>query len=316
MALHDLRAAYRDAEVSKWCVLGGGGGHGAFQAGALAAMTAAGRSYDGFVGCSIGAVHAAFMAQYARESQAQGAQDLVELWRGIRGAKDVYRSWYYGLLGPLPLLWKSSRYSSRPLEELIARHITELPLVECLVGAVEITSRKDHVFRLRLPCGPQRRRAAVLASASFPTLLPAVQIDGLWWTDWGVRENTPIATAIDQGATAIDVISCEPSAKARLPVLPQEEPSAVKVAWAAVSAALDEVIEDDLWGALRVNEMVRCGCAVAEARGWRLVSIKVVRPEDALSADSMGDAEGEALHPQTIARNLERGRLMARRFDA
>src|SRR5205814_9791209 len=47
----------------------------------------------------------------------------------------------------------------------------------------------------------------VLASAAIPVLFPAVSVDGGWFCDGGLRQNTPLSPAIRLGADRVLVIS-------------------------------------------------------------------------------------------------------------
>lgn len=121
-------------------VLSGGGNRGALQVGALRALFEAGVKPEMFVGTSIGAVNAAFLAA---NPTLEGVEQLAELYKQVR-KEDVYPE--TGLAAMLALvqgrasLYSNLKWQSFLLEHLPARTFGELQLPAYLVAARMETS--------------------------------------------------------------------------------------------------------------------------------------------------------------------------------
>jgi len=105
-------------------VMSGGGSRGAFQLGAADYLVNnRGLDFQVIAGVSTGSLNAILMAQGAGlEGLKSSLGELRSLWSGIRSVRDVFSSRFLGQL--LVLFAKDSVYSTRPLAELIARHVS------------------------------------------------------------------------------------------------------------------------------------------------------------------------------------------------
>ncbi len=284
-------------------VLSGGGSKGAWQAGAIDQLLRdRGRTHDLYCGVSAGALNAAFLSMYGPGAEGTGARDLVEVWRSLR-TSSVRRA--HRPFGLLEGLWLPSLYDSHPLQELVRARIEPARSASSgkrlRVGAVSLTTGRYRLFDETSP----HLADAVLASSAFPAMLAPVEVDGDLCTDGGLRDVTPLAAAIDAGATSVDVLLTSPPEIAPRPVVEGRRLNAVRLAVRALEILLHEVVENDLTVAVRTNELVRRGAAP----GKREVQVRVLRPSVALPGDPLD------FSPPRIAEMLAQGHADARTFD-
>ena len=181
-------------------VLAGGGSLGAIQAGMLQALYERGFAPDFVVGTSAGAINGAFIA--SRPQTAGTADELAELWRGVRRGQVFPLNPLTGLLGFLGT--RDHLVPDHGLRKLIGRHIDRtrlehMPLPLHVVVVDVITGEE-----LRLSEGPALE--AVMASAAIPSILPPVPWEDRDLMDGGVATNTPISHAAELGAEVIYVL--------------------------------------------------------------------------------------------------------------
>src|SRR4051812_9377307 len=196
---------------------------------------------DIVTGTSVGAINAAFLAATMADPESQ-ADQINTAWRSLQleelislRPKDVLRATKMMLGGdPPPPAPGSFRYGglldTSGLERFVVRTIPwrgierslrERALSAISVSATHVGTGHTVVF---LSCGEPvprewsrdpfvRHRAArigprhVLASAAIPLLFPAVKIGDEFFTDGGLRPNTPMSPAIRLGADRLLLIS-------------------------------------------------------------------------------------------------------------
>ncbi len=216
LLLHVATAAGEEQcapDVSRGLVLSGGGAKGAFEAGAVFHLVVhRGCDFRDMSGVSVGALNAAYLAQAPSGSsslqslQAQ-SKGLVELWRGIRGPKDVLRERWLGLIR-LALFGLESLNDFSPLRALIEREIDPDQLLRSGRRLrVGVGSFYDGAYREVEPnspflLSPAQFRDYVFASALIPVYggMPRLQetkdeSDSHNWPqfgDGGLRHTTPI----------------------------------------------------------------------------------------------------------------------------
>ena len=180
-------------------VLAGGGSLGAVEVGMLKALVAHGLAADLVVGASVGAINAAY---YAGRPNVAGVGALDGIWRGLRTG-DVFPfspvKGFFGFVG-----WHDGLVDSSSLRTLLERAIPyqriEDAEIPCRFVATDVLDGREVV----LSTGPVV--SALLASAAIPGVFPPVARDGHTLMDGGVASNTPIATAIAQGARRVIVL--------------------------------------------------------------------------------------------------------------
>ena len=180
-------------------VLTGGASLGSVQVGMLQALDEAGIRPDLWVGTSVGAVNAAFMAG---RPGLGGADQLAGVWARLR-RRDVFPTSALGSLrgasGRERGLVSPANLGRLVRTHLPYRNLEEAP-VPVTVVAVDVCTSAD----VPLSQGPAVE--AVLASAAIPGVFPPVQIGDRHYMDGGVVDNAPISHAVVQGATTVWVL--------------------------------------------------------------------------------------------------------------
>lgn len=181
-------------------VLSGGGSLGAVQVGMVRALYQRGLRPDAWVGTSVGAVNAAFLA--ARPPTRDATDELAALWASIR-RRDIFPlrpiTGFVGFFGA-----RNHLVSSDPLRRLLERSLGLARLEDALMPLHVVATELHDGEELLLSRGPAVD--AVLASLSIPGILPPVPWgDGLL-IDGGVSNNTPISHAVELGASEVYVL--------------------------------------------------------------------------------------------------------------
>jgi NTE family protein len=182
-------------------VLAGGASLGAIEAGMLEALYERGIQADLFVGTSAGALNAGFAA--ARTQTVESAHLLQAAWRATERS-DVFP------LSPLTalraFLGRSDHLvSDRGLRRIVESRLGSIRRLEearVKLGVV-VTDLLDGEERL-LDSGPAL--PALMASAAIPAIYPPVELDGRFYVDGGVADNTPISQALALGADTVYVL--------------------------------------------------------------------------------------------------------------
>ena len=318
--------------------------------------------FDIICGTSVGALNAAFLASMCHQPEHQ-VQFLVDAWRSLHieqllglGALDVLRTFrkllrrdpprptpgsyrYGGLLDTSGLErfvvqtipWANigrnlSRRRMRALSVSTTHVGTGHTVVFCQSADPIPTAWSTNPFvRHRgTVIGPRQ----VLASAAIPLLFPAVKIRGQFYTDGGLRQNTPMSPAIRLGADRILLISLRHVAKpdeksisnARIREREANYPKPLFLMGKALNALLMDPTEYDLERMQRLNSVLEVGEACfgpeftnvinqkfLELRGAPLRRIEAVhiRPSEdigMLASDFV--RKGRAKVESRVARNL------------
>ena len=167
-------------------VLSGGGNLGALQIGMIRALAERGIRPDLILGCSVGAINGAGLAE---DPTPAGVGRLERLWRDLDGKQ---------LMPPAVALARKGEAISdnaglrRELEErLTARTFEELAVpFQCV--ATDVIGVREVWFT----SGPLIE--PILASAALPFVFPAVRIGNEWHGDGGVRFAAPLSPAVRQ----------------------------------------------------------------------------------------------------------------------
>jgi NTE family protein len=247
-------------------------------------------------GTSVGAINAAFLAATMTEPENQ-ARALEAAWRSLRIEQLIGLSptdlWRAGRLimgaDPPPPEPGAFRYggvlNTHGLEQFVLRSIPWTGIERSLrsralsalsVSATHIGSGHTVVFLSSADPVPRawsrdpfvRHRAArigprhVLASAAIPLLFPSVKIGDHFYTDGGLRQNTPMSPAIRLGADRLLLVSLRHVA----PPSPQLEidhenayPKPLFMIGKALNALLLDHTEYDLQRMQRINSILDAG---------------------------------------------------------
>ncbi|HSR96893.1 MAG TPA: patatin-like phospholipase family protein [Kofleriaceae bacterium] len=253
---------------------------------------------DIVTGTSVGAINAAFLAATMGDPDAQAAR-LTAAWRSLQieelislKALDVMRAARLLLGGdPPPPAPGSFRYGglleTSGLERFVLRaipwrgidrNLRDRHLLALSVSATHVGTGHTVVFLSSTEPVPRewsrdpfvRHRAArigprhVLASAAIPMLFPAVKVGDEYYTDGGLRQNTPMSPAIRLGADRMLLVSlrhvaAEPKAAQRENV--EAFPKPLFLAGKALNALLLDHTEYDLARMQRINLILEAGAA-------------------------------------------------------
>ncbi|HEX7699243.1 MAG TPA: patatin-like phospholipase family protein [Kofleriaceae bacterium] len=271
-------------------------------------------SIDIVTGTSVGAINAAFMAATMSDPASQ-AEQIVSAWRSLRieeliglQAGDLWRAGKMMLGGdPPPPPPGSFRYGglldTSGLERFVIRTIPWRGIERSLrgghlhaisVSATHVATGHTVVFLSSAEPVPRewsrdpfvRHTAArigprhVLASAAIPMLFPAVKIGEEYFTDGGLRQNTPMSPAIRLGAdrlllVSLKHISREP--KSLVPEIPEGYPKPLFLAGKALNALLLDHTEYDLMRMERINMILEAGRASFGGRFEEMMNHELVR---------------------------------------
>ena len=186
-------------------VLGGGGARGAAQVGVLQALFEAGvEPPAGIVGVSVGALNGASIGAYPSLA---GTMMLREVWLS-RQAAAVFQAHPLGVIvsglrrDHLSLMPQQNvRRLIERAESLTGMTTFEQLRVPLAVVATDMNAGKPAIFR------SGDLTPALLASTAIPGLFPSVRINEREHLDGGVVDNTPLNTAVDDGAKEVLAIS-------------------------------------------------------------------------------------------------------------
>ena len=208
----------------------------------LEALTEAGICPDLLIGTSVGAVNAAFMGA---DPCHEGAIRLGEIWRGLR-RQDIFP------LSP----WSSARgllgrsnhvISNQSLKTVLERNLPYDRLEDAATPVHVITTELKTGRAALMSSGPAV--PALLASTAIPGIFPPVTIGRREFVDGGVANHTPIAGAIELGATRIFVLTVG------YPWLRQEPANALGMALQALARFVEQKLDAEVAAYGRVAEI-------------------------------------------------------------
>ena len=211
-------------------VLSGGGAKGAFQVGCLKHLIEQGFTYDALYGTSVGALNSAAMAF-------KGIEYTENQWLSIKGRGDVLSFNWSTLIG-----WSKGVYNMKPLRKYLEATINGTPMAEAIVCKVHLLTG-EIVYSRSTTESQQDFIDSVIQSATIPFVMEPTNNYG----DGGMREQTPLRQAIEDGATKIVAILCNPIADQADPIAePKGFLKMVKYGMRAVDLLEHEVFVTDL----------------------------------------------------------------------
>ena len=277
---------------------------------------------DVLTGVSAGGINAAYLAAHP-QSFSRKLDNLADIWASLRiedvfrvelrelAARTV--PWGGRLLagGRAPLPRARSLVDTAPLRALLER------MLEAKSGSIEGIARslEDGWLRAVALTGcsyttgqsitwvqardessiqsweqPQRKRVAcrlrvdhVMASASLPFFFPAVEVDGEWYGDGGIRLTAPLSPAVHLGARHIIAVStryARASEEADRPAVVGYPPPA-QVAGVLYNAIFLDQLDSDAVQMQQINELIP-SLPPANRRGFRRIELLVLRPSQDL----------------------------------
>jgi NTE family protein len=302
-------------------VMSGGGARAAYQVGVLRSLARDWPevSFPILTGVSSGAINAAFLAAHTGEFP-ERVEELGRLWSSL-SVDQVFRVDTLSLARNalrLGLKLASGGAVTAPRAHAL---VDTSPLRELLVGALGAVDSRIPGIEKNLERGalraaaltassystgqsitwvqgrdvqlwqrPQRKSVAcelnvshVMASASLPLFFPAVEVDGRWYGDGGIRLTAPLSPAVNLGAGRILAISTRygrTRGEADQPVVLGYPPPA-QIMGALYNAVFLDLFEADALALERINELLEK--VPQEARGrMRPVRLLTLRPSQDL----------------------------------
>jgi NTE family protein len=252
---------------------------------------------DILCGTSVGAINACFLAGSMETPESQGAL-LCDLWSNL-DLERVYKVQGEGLWTLTRKMWRAATNEPvrpegwrlydilhpEPLEELvrtragwerISANLEEGKLQALSVSTTQISTGKTVVFVQRREGGvppwsrdPNRlARPAVigpdhaLASAAIPLLFRAVKLEGDYYCDGSLRQNTPLSPALRLGADKVLIVSLKHKGD-ELPAPPPltTYPTTPLLMGKVLNALLLDHTDYDLDRLRRFNTMLDMGAA-------------------------------------------------------
>jgi NTE family protein len=254
---------------------------------------------DVLCGTSAGSINACLLAAHA-DKPSERARLLAERWTSLR-LEDVVRPSPSELLsiagrmvGRSPSKTRDPREGRRggifdpsgveaiirdavPFDR-IAEHMREGRLSALSISTTHVATGRTVVFVQRhdgkiprwssdptmIGRAAEIRQEHILASAAVPLLFPAVEIDGHFYCDGGLRQNVPLSPARRLGADSLIVVNPryireESPSPALAAAREREYPDPLFVVGKAMNALLLDRIENDIDRLERLNAVLAAG---------------------------------------------------------
>jgi NTE family protein len=345
-----MTAVAEPAAPVRGLVLSGGGARGAYEAGVLAylfqeldAKLRERARLHVLAGTSVGAIHASFLASTADRPDYDISR-LLGIWRSFRldrvlqlGLRNVVhlpfdlRTLVRGLKEPKGGIFLNSEILQSVVIRDVAwpkiRHNLHAGHLSALtVSATHIASGRNVIFvDSREPWTPpwsrdprregqavRMRPAHALASAALPFLFPSIEIDGSYYCDGGLRQNTPVSPTLRLGVDRLLVVATRPKDEpaTEISASREEYPRPLYLIGKLIDALMLDRLDYDLTRLESVNRRIRDGRAafgpdfeeriaeqVRRDRGhsFREVKTVVIRPSRDIGA--MATQFARTIHP-------------------
>ena len=269
-------------------------------------------------GVSAGGINAAYIAA-RQEPYADKVEHLAEVWANLRiedvfrvELRDLASRtvrWGSRLLGggTHPLSPARSLVDTEPLRELVRRLLNanggEVPGIAqslragwlralALTASSYTTGQSVTWVQTRDDCHidawerPHRKSIScalgvehVMASASLPFFFPAVEVDGSWYGDGGIRLTAPLSPAVHLGASRIIAVSTRYARsrdEADQPAIAGYPPPA-QVAGVLYNAIFLDQLDSDALEMRRINDLIS-RLPESERNGHREIDLLLLRP--------------------------------------
>lgn len=303
-------------------VLSGGGARGAYEAGVLRFVlqdlprrTGVDPMPKVISGTSIGALTGAWVAAMG----VQGALRISRIWQEMVPDR-VYRFSGRDLVrAPEMLVQRASTEEPRhalfdpaPVAELVRDGLPWADLHAAIdsgrlhalvVAATDVASGTSMAFvdgRVHAGCTPtncmMKTRigpAHCLASAAIPIVFPAVEVDGRWYVDGALRQNTPLAPALALGVDRVLVVGVKRARQGWSAGPTAYAPTPAFLAGKALNALMLDPIEEDLRRLEELNRVLSWGERVypgfleglaQDIRTYRVVRALHIKPSEDIGA--------------------------------
>lgn len=210
-----VMAGVQADEYCRGLALEGGGSLGAYQSGALLALTqmlsSADIQWNVVSGISTGSLNAAGMSLFPMGQEAEMALFINDVWLSLNRS-DVYEDWN-SLGAPYGLLFEPSMYNTEPLRQSLNQKMTHAPCRNVSIGSTDLNTGHFSTFNESLGLDIIE---AVMCSAAPPLYFPPQHFLGTYWADGGCVLNLDVFSAVkrcldvvpDESHVIIDMIFC------------------------------------------------------------------------------------------------------------
>lgn len=287
------------AKIKRALVIGGGSIKGAFEAGAIKVILDSGFKPDAIYGVSVGALNGAFLADQMGRNPAptwpEAGDALLDFWRdrvtsfGVLGKKRKFVLVIGKILfGKFKGLLKMKKLKGLMYEVLDADNIAASP-TPFYPGVVDLES--GTFFYADPKKDKDQFIDYVIASTREPIIMALMPLDGKTLIDGGVRNISPLKSAIDAGAKEIITIAAQPEdlgAQAG-----KNYQDLLTLAGRTVGIMTNEIVNNDLNLASKIN--LACihygkkstGFKITSGplEGYKYVESTIIRPDQALGVD-------------------------------
>ena len=179
-------------------VLAGGGSFGAIQVGMMHSLAKHGIAPDMVVGSSVGALNGAY---YAGNPTLKGVLQLERIWRGLK-RQDVFPITWRTLLA---FLWRRDFLVPHDgIRKLLDDHLPYRNLEEAKLPVHIVAT--DIITGDSVVISDGSAAEAIVASTAIPGAFTPVHYRDRFLADGAISSNTPIRTAIKQGATRLIIL--------------------------------------------------------------------------------------------------------------
>jgi NTE family protein len=180
-------------------VLSGGGNLGAVQVGMLRALLEHGIYPDLILGCSVGAINGAALAD---DPTLRGVDRLDGVWRNVEGRNLMPRNW---LPNAVALARRGEAiHESHGLRKMLEDAIGGRQFRDLAVHFECVATDVKDVREVWFNQGPLLE--AILASSAMPALYPSVEIHGARYLDGAIVNDVPMSRAVELGASTLYVL--------------------------------------------------------------------------------------------------------------
>ncbi len=277
---------------------------------------------DILTGVSAGGINAAFLATHQSPFDDK-VEQLAQMWAGLHidhvfrvDLRDLAsRTLRWGgrlMAGGQPLLPPAKSFvDTDPLREMLTR---ELHAEGGLLGGIPKSLQDGWLRSFALTASsyttgqsvtwvqtradeliptwerPQRRSETcairvdhVMASAALPFFFPAIEVDGGWYGDGGIRLTAPLSPAIHLGAKKILAVSTRYASTSKEADRPQivGYPPPAQVAGVLFNAIFLDQLDGDALQLRQLNQLID-GQTEEKRHGLRHIDLFVVRPSQDL----------------------------------
>ncbi len=254
-------------------VLSGGGARGAFQVGVMDALiNERGVKFDIFAGVSTGAIQALGGAM-------NDMPGLLQQWTSIKGNGDIYKKRPLGAAGAV--FGADSMFDAKPIRERLKAYADPAKIKaakrQLRISAVNLQSGQPRDFDEKTP---DLGEWVYASSAQPPFFEPFKKKNAAGvteqWVDGGVRNVTPLSSAMALKPKALLVVLAQPTEAA---AKSKQFDNLYEVALRSVELLNAEVSTNDIGNAMLINDML----AAREAQFRRMTALGLT-PSQVVSA--------------------------------